>query len=157
MRTDLLQSLIAQPWVEHLGWTLIHFLWQGALFAALYAFARRQRTPQFRYLLACTALAAMTIAPVVTFSLTTFNLAASDSAINNPPPGTIPLLSPNAAPLHPSPAPLPPFAPNRRHSDPMPWLVLAWFAGAIVFSIRLTGGWFVAARLRSRLTHPAPA
>ena len=52
----------AQPWVEHLGWTLIHFLWQGALRAAIYAVAQRRLRPshsaQIRYFLASAALAA---------------------------------------------------------------------------------------------------
>ncbi len=30
----------AQPPVAYLGWTLMHFLWQGALISALYAAVR---------------------------------------------------------------------------------------------------------------------
>ena len=60
-----------QPWVEQPGWTLVHFLWQGAAIAGLYAIARgwliRFAGPQARYGLACTVLAVMLIAPVVTF------------------------------------------------------------------------------------------
>jgi uncharacterized protein (TIGR03435 family) len=37
------------------------------------------------------------------------------------------------------------------------WVVAVWFAGATVFWVRLTGGWILAARLRSRLVRPAPA
>src|SRR6185503_11214026 len=33
-------TLLNQPWAERLGWTLLHFLWQGILAAALYALAR---------------------------------------------------------------------------------------------------------------------
>jgi bla regulator protein blaR1 len=33
-------TLLNQPWTERLGWTLLHFLWQGILVAALYALAR---------------------------------------------------------------------------------------------------------------------
>src|SRR5205085_4961755 len=32
-------ALLNQPWTERLGWTLLHFLWQGVLGAALYALA----------------------------------------------------------------------------------------------------------------------
>jgi len=53
-------------WVNRLGWTLLHFLWQGTLIAILYAIARRflQRTksPQPLYLLACVAMGAMLVA-----------------------------------------------------------------------------------------------
>ena len=72
MKPFLMTQLFAgQPWVERLGWTLVHFLWQGALIAALYAVARswfgRTRTTAFRYLVSCAALLAMVIAPIVTF------------------------------------------------------------------------------------------
>src|SRR2546428_10034003 len=67
------QMLSSQPWVERLGWTLVHFLWQGLSIAALYTAARRGMTrtvsPNKRYLLACAALAAMMSAPLVTWEL----------------------------------------------------------------------------------------
>jgi uncharacterized protein (TIGR03435 family) len=149
---DISQYMSSQPWVERLGWTLIHFLWQGALIAAIYAFARRSRMPQFRYLLACAALAAMSAAPIVTFSLT----GTSESAAANPYVGTIPQSSAVADSAPALPATLSP-ATFPWHNDAMAWLVLVWFAGAMIFSMRLTGGWIVAERMRSKLTHPAPA
>jgi hypothetical protein len=67
------QILAAQPWVERLGLTLLHFLWQGAMIVTIYAAARKWSTrtllPNGRYLLACAALAAMAIAPLVTWTL----------------------------------------------------------------------------------------
>jgi hypothetical protein len=38
---NAIQLLPAQPWVERLGWTLLHFLWQGVLIAAVYAATRK--------------------------------------------------------------------------------------------------------------------
>jgi uncharacterized protein (TIGR03435 family) len=38
----------------------------------------------------------------------------------------------------------------------MPWLVIAWFGGAIIFWARLTGSWIVAGQMRSTLVRPAP-
>ncbi len=38
---NALQILSLHPWVERLGWTLIHFLWQGLMIAVLYEAARR--------------------------------------------------------------------------------------------------------------------
>ena len=62
-----------QPWVERLGLTLLHFLWQGFIVAAIYAAARKWRGrnngPNGRYLLACAALAAMAIMPLITWML----------------------------------------------------------------------------------------
>ena len=70
---NAMQILVSQPWVERLGMTLLHFLWQGLLIAIVYAAARRSvartSSPQTRYLLACTALAAMIAAPFVTWEL----------------------------------------------------------------------------------------
>ena len=66
--TVAIRILAAQPWVERLGWTLVHFLWQGALIAVLYVVARRwmgsSRSAQARYLLACLALLAMVAEPI---------------------------------------------------------------------------------------------
>ena len=54
--------------IELLGATLLHFLWQGVLIAAVYAAARRYASrPEVRYLLACAALAAMAASPVATW------------------------------------------------------------------------------------------
>ncbi len=144
------QFLSAQPWVEHLAWTLIHFLWQGALIAAACGAARRTRTPQLRYLLACVALTVMVAAPIVTYIAIT-----PASAPANPYVGTIPASSAVADSASTSFATLSP-ATSAFHDDVMPWLVLAWFAGATVFWLRLTGAWIVATRMRSMLVRPAP-
>ena len=56
-------------WVEIAGWTLVHFVWEGAAIALLAAIALRllhTSRPQARYLVACAALAAMLAAPAVT-------------------------------------------------------------------------------------------
>src|SRR6266436_3424619 len=70
---NAMQILSSQPWVERLGWTLVHFLWQGLSIAVLYAAARRgvarTSSPHARYLLACAALVAMMAAPLVTWGL----------------------------------------------------------------------------------------
>ncbi len=68
-----IRTTATQPWVECLGMTLLHFLWQGLIIVIIYASARRwaARTagPNGRYLLACAALAAMGIAPAMTWML----------------------------------------------------------------------------------------
>src|SRR6185503_16666467 len=64
-------TLLNQPWAERLGWTLLHFLWQGILVAALYVLARAiagsRISARGRYALACASLLAMTAAPAVTY------------------------------------------------------------------------------------------
>ena len=55
--------------VESLGWTLVHFLWQGAAVAALLAVAlraTRDRQAMVRYALAVTALAVLVLLPLAT-------------------------------------------------------------------------------------------
>src|SRR5437016_11260759 len=52
-----------------LGWTLLHFLWQGAGLAALFAVAAAVcRNASTRYALAVSALVLMMVSPVVTFT-----------------------------------------------------------------------------------------
>src|SRR5262245_22282275 len=68
--SDWLAAQFTGPTVEILGWTLVHFLWQGAAIALVLAAALRglrRSTPQARYLVACAALAAMAVCPAATF------------------------------------------------------------------------------------------
>jgi hypothetical protein len=58
--------------VEALGWALVHFVWQGALAAALYACAdalASRASAGARYCLALSALALMLMLPVLTAGL----------------------------------------------------------------------------------------
>ena len=51
------------------GWTLVHFLWQGAAIGLSIAVALRltcRRSPNLRYLIACAGLLTMMAAPVAT-------------------------------------------------------------------------------------------
>ena len=151
-----IQAVVAQPWVERLGWTLVHFLWQGAAIALLYALGRwclgDLRSGQGRYLMACAALAAMIAAPVITFAL----LSPSAAPLPNPYVGRVPISSPSVTIEHASTASMETLAIRVWEDQVMPWLVVAWLAGATVFWVRLFGGWAIAARMRSRLVAPAP-
>ena len=56
-------------WIDILGWTLLHFLWQGALLAVFAAALLRilnSSRPQLRYAVACGALAIMLASPIAT-------------------------------------------------------------------------------------------
>ncbi len=67
--------------VAALGWTLLHFCWQGAAIAVVLWCALsllHKRSSQSRYLAACAALLLMVAAPVVTF--THLVVVAHDSA-----------------------------------------------------------------------------
>jgi len=133
-----------------LGLTLLHFLWQGAAIAVIYAIVRiRTRTAQSRYALACIALAAMTIAPVVTFTLT----GRSETTESKPVPVAT-AIPHHSAPLSKDPALDPiPAVPTRSITNE---IVPIWLIGAIVLWLRLLFTWIVATRMKSRHTRPAP-
>lgn len=142
---NTLQLLFAQPWVDRLAWTLIHFLWQGALLAVVFVIARRfAHKPEVRYALACAVFAAMAAAPFVTFWVV----------------GSASIAPPVAITAVPDPSPAAAFQTDLSKPDlwrrVFPWLVASWFAGVMVFSIRLIGGWFVATRLRFKSAAAAP-
>jgi beta-lactamase regulating signal transducer with metallopeptidase domain len=60
------------PWMQVTGWTLIHFVWQGALLALVTAAGLRRcrhRSAETRYAVACIGLIAMLVAPIVTAAI----------------------------------------------------------------------------------------
>src|SRR4029453_6446596 len=74
--------------IRVLGWTLLHFVWQGAAVAALLAslnLALRRATPQARYLAACASLLLMLALPVLTFRA----VSAAESAPPTTPARTV--------------------------------------------------------------------
>ena len=142
---NTLLHLFAQPWVVRLGWTLMHFIWQGTLVAALFALVRRgAHRPQVRYVLACTAMLAMAAAPLATFVF----LGSADRA---PAPVSGPAaLAPDSTRLA--------FASQPDvWSRILPWMVMLWLAGVLMFLVRLTGGWLMTTRLSTAGSNPAGA
>jgi len=133
-------TLLNHPSTERLGWTLLHFLWQGILVAALYALARAlaggRMSARGRYAIACAALLAMTAAPAVTY----WWLGTSGH--------TAPILDlagPGAPPLASAVAYSPVTDPWQQA---MPAIVMAWFVGAAGCSLRLLMGFVSVAALR---------
>jgi uncharacterized protein (TIGR03435 family) len=151
-RMTVMQVLSSEAWVDRLGWTLVHFLWQGVLIAVLYAAARRgvaRAGPNARYLLACAALAAMLAAPLVTWGLMRPPDASPDAAyhIQSPPPAAS--TAGSATSIASLPASVRTTVSSVQREAFLPWVVMVWLAGALVFWVRLTGGWVVARRMRS--------
>src|SRR5688500_7844628 len=67
-----IEAILNGPTVERLGWTLVHFVWQGAAVAAVLAAALyllRRRTADARYLASCASLLLLAAMPVFTFFL----------------------------------------------------------------------------------------
>ena len=156
---NAIQFLSIQPWVERLGWTLVHFLWQGLLISALYAGIRkglpRSSSASLRYILACAALAAMMAAPLATFTLMLPSdplPASSHLAVQVPTAASVAVSALSAT----VPASVRGTVAGVWTGRLLPWIVLTWMAGAMAFWVRLMGGWVVAARMRSMLVRPAP-
>ena len=64
-----LEYLSSLPIMQALGWTLLHFLWQGALVAAavgLLLALLRGRSANARYVACCAGMALMIAAPLAT-------------------------------------------------------------------------------------------
>jgi beta-lactamase regulating signal transducer with metallopeptidase domain len=142
--------------LHSLGWTLLHFLWQGTAVAALAAvlmmLCRRAST---RYTLAVGALALMLAAPVVTF----FFLSSSNAFSGAP----VPAKSFSAAGTRPTST----NSTTARNSsgfsrlspslDALPWLVEAWLLGVAFFSLRSAGGFLLLERERRKQSITASA
>jgi TonB family protein len=152
-----LVEICGLPLVHALGWTLLHLCWQGTLVAVvlwcvLGLFGGR--SSQMRYAVACLALGLMIALPLGTFAhlaSVEYQLrAAFDSSAVAIEPGMV--LRVRAGELS---APWPVrMAVALDHA--LPWILLAWFAGVILFVGRLNVGLLVARRMRSAGTTAAP-
>jgi beta-lactamase regulating signal transducer with metallopeptidase domain len=132
-----------------LGWTLLHFLWQGAGLAALFAVAAAIcRSASARYALAVGALVLMLVSPAVTF---TWLRPQANPAVRTGAEGALTWAgtpTQNATALSGSRAPVA----ESEATQPtwMLWLVEAWFLGVLVLSLRTAGGLILIERMRRK-------
>jgi beta-lactamase regulating signal transducer with metallopeptidase domain len=166
-----LGSLPAHPAVRLLGWALLHFLWEGAVVAALLAGVLallRRQSANARYLAAGAALLAMAAAPGLTMvalragpdrsvSLAGAPPAFSRASVTPAAPSAFSSLPTITAPLR--------WEPHGRASGALrrvasvvdrllPALVAGWLVGVILLSVRLLGGWVAVQRLPRRGCRP---
>ena len=148
-----LAKAISPDLLAPLGWTLLHFVWQGAGLAALFALANTAcRRATTRYAAAVLTLALMMAAPVITFTMlrqqtipaVTFGARKASASAVKPVHG----VSVSARPSAP--------APETPATQPagMLWFVEAWFLGVVLLSLRTAGGLFVIERMRRREIKP---
>jgi uncharacterized protein (TIGR03435 family) len=139
--------------IELLGATLLHFVWQGILIAAIYAVARRCASrSEIRYLLACAALAAMAASPLATWVALRPGPQAVAVVASFPTPHAASAASGFRGDL-------PRFFTagyERVPSAWLSWVAAVWMTGVMVFCLRLLGGWMIATRLLHRQVRPAP-
>jgi TonB family protein len=154
--TTLMQFLTSPPahaLLHALGWTLLHFCWQGTIVAAvLWSLLQllATRSSQSRYAAACLAMALLVALPLITFAhLASTSLKATHTAWNDATPIDPALLLQITVAATPAPWPARITVALDRF---MPWLLALWLAGALFFVARLNFGLLVAHRLKSTAT-----
>jgi uncharacterized protein (TIGR03435 family) len=149
---NAIQILADQAWVERLGLTLLHFVWQGTIVVTMYAVVRKwgARTlgPSGRYFLACAVLTVMAVIPIVTWMLLPVQKSAA-----------VTFSAPLSAPRTDSVPTIPFLLPSEVYAAPpghfLSWVVVFWMIGATAFSLRLLSGWILAQRFRHRMVRAA--
>ena len=168
-----LETLLGKPIFQALGWTLIHFIWQGALIAIIHAGVSvllRRSTANARYAAACVAMLMMLTAPAVTiFVVTSVQepsiLSEPAAFVSNTQPSSARTLSvddklaPGFIEAEPEPAAVLQTSPMKqwaadRLPRAMPWFLGLWFMGVLFLSLRFAGGLVTAQRLKRLETSP---
>lgn len=156
MMMTALTNWLSPNTMHALGWTLLHFLWQGtalaALAAVLMALCQRAST---RYALGVGTLALMLAAPVVTFFSvrdTGVVVSAGSYSGSNHPVAKTPI-----APATGNGTAISPISPKPLSLDIFPWLVEIWLLGVVFFSLRSAGGFLLIERERRRQSTPPTA
>src|SRR5690349_21606200 len=145
------------PWVEAVGWMLLHSLWQGAGVAAALVVALRvlcRASSTGRYLAACAAMIAIVAMPMTTLLRPDSShrphaerrYAALETAIARDAATTAkePISGPESAGVR----------IVDRVGPMLPAIVASWLVGVGVFSTRLLGGWLQARRWTTHQTRP---
>jgi beta-lactamase regulating signal transducer with metallopeptidase domain len=147
-----LTNWISPSTMHSLGWTLLHFLWQGtavaALAAVLMTLCRRAST---RYVLAMGALLVMFAAPVVTF------LFLPSSGKTRPAKPALIAETQSSTARVAAASSSSGFSRLSPSLDALPWLVEAWLLGVAFFSLRSTGGFLLLERERRKQSNPPSA
>src|SRR5215510_10089170 len=154
--------------IEVLGWTLIHFTWQGTLVALSLAGVLRMlrgSSTNTRYAATCVALLLMSSLPL--FTITIISLSTPGKTASGPPPQFVaqPASEPRPVEIGPTIVPTPtdiasasprPWLSIRPApiTPLLPWMLLIWLSGVVFFSLRLVGGWLYTQRLKSYGTRP---
>jgi beta-lactamase regulating signal transducer with metallopeptidase domain len=143
----LAQSFALNLVTQALGWSLLHFMWQGTLIAAVLAVALhglRRQGANVRYVACGVAMLLMAAAPAATFFgraglPTTWVAQAPVKHVHGTSGGLW------SAPL--------------RQDDPLaaaiPWLVAGWLAGVGLLLVRLAGGWILVQRFKRKAVRTA--
>jgi beta-lactamase regulating signal transducer with metallopeptidase domain len=156
---NAVETLLANPFAQSLGWALIHFVWQGALIAVLYLIASmllRKSASATRYAAACAALVLMLIVPLATTLVGYWSPEGAQ-------PAGAPVVDATVAPRSDdrlAAARLSDIAAasaktewiEQRRTDLLPRLIplllALWFSGVLFLSLRFAGGLVMVRRLK---------
>lgn len=130
-----MNPLFQHPILEPLGWTLLHFLWEGALLAILLVIGLtllRSRPSHVRYTLACSTLGVLALCPVVTFYCLNRQTMTSFEGMSG-----ITLSAHKVVPY-------------------LPLLVCGWIVGVVCLSLHLLCGWVGIYRLANTQVSHVP-
>ncbi|MEZ0296043.1 MAG: M56 family metallopeptidase [Candidatus Methylacidiphilales bacterium] len=161
-------------WIERLGWTLLHTLWQGALIwlvLQVMLIVMRRKSAQARYLVSCGALLAMVVIPWLTFSAQdiTERVQRERNGESAGPSITSTIWN-DVAPLGRA-SKIRSFTPYIKLTNvagahrqefseqgiirlSLPWLVALWWCGVLFFAMRLFVGWRAVAQLAASQLKP---
>jgi TonB family protein len=154
--TTLIQ-ICGLPLVHALGWTLLHLCWQGALVAIVLwcvLGVLSGRSSRARYGAACLALGLMVALPLATFA----HLAADEYRMRAEFDSSAVVIDTGMV-LQVSAGETTTPWPERISAaldQGLPWVLMAWFAGVVLFVVRLNLGLLVARRMRWVATTAAP-
>ena len=180
---NAVSAFLQADWVERVGWTLLHSLWQIAAVAAAYAIAAfllRNRSADGRYVLGCVAILAMLGLPVGTYVLLPHDLPPAAELATLPSNSTEPAIvaaGPSPPSMHNDPSlaeALPAETTTARTvtleatvpAQPvttdhlaelrrfLPWITAVWLTGVLLLSLRPLWGWFHVRRLMRRGLSP---
>ena len=132
------------PWIHALGWTLVHFLWQGLLVGIAFAAARAllpKANCRARYATGLAALAALALWPLATLIALRPQFDADVAAIE--------LGVANVAQAGPAEA----FSLLATLDQALPWLVLLWGAGVLAMAARTLHQWHELSQVARRWAH----
>src|SRR5262245_36356459 len=169
--------------IDALGWTLLHFVWQGVLIAMAFAGIDRllsRASANLRYLVACGTLLVMLLVPIGTFVVlrdvgatatpilvtaveTPAGTVAKPHVANlstpernvTPGPERVTRAPRSASTLESVRTTFAGWVESARVAALFPWVVMLWGMGVLALSIRLLGGWWLVRRIRNSLANAA--
>jgi len=144
--------IILQPLLGAVGWTLLHFVWQGFVIGAVYAATIRafaHQSAESRYAVSLGFLGLLALCPIVTLGvLWPEGAPASVPALSDPVAGLLPgAVIPGA----------------EATADQLlvqlgrlaPWIVVVWSCGVALLTARIILDWYAVQRLVRAASRPA--